>query len=858
MKKPPTILIAALILWAAITSAYYLGNHFELLKPLNDIESLNQFILYVIFAGAGLVTVIGALFILKDEVKSIKKWKLNSFVGLGIFFLLAFVLSLSRFLWGGYTVYQGPTLITDNNEIVVYQGQSIEYSDLILKSGDLVSGAQIQYGDFFSGELDTYFASVGIGEAAASTLWGLLVPLILTLAFLIVFYAAGATLLKQGFKVTKMEGKFVLFSIGLGIILTSFYGFILAQLAIYYLAPVLAFAVLCLIVGRSSLLELFNWLKKASIPLKKLSVWHWIFVPLAFIFVAMNFVQASAPAPAGYDDFSLYMNLPNVLAHTHTFIQGQLVHAFALVQGMAVLIQKNTQAAQLITSMLGLLSVYGVFLFIKEYLKTSYALLGSGLILSLPLFMSFSAIEYKVEFVLFFLGTLALLSLQNWLKKLKINWLLLAGLFAGFSFSVKATAFFFLPAILFLVAYKLWGKWGSAIAFLACILLFCVAPLTNSYAFSFLNTSLFLGSVAVLLGLSVIMFLLKELKDKKLFSKLITFILLGVMLLIPNLPWFTYNILSYDSFSLSGLFIHSEIPFGESLAELGMVPTQASAGVIADYERYSISRGSELSQYLLLPWDISINVSPLSPLVNIGLIFLAFCPALLLFLFKKSPTLKQESSFWTFSLSGVVFWFFWSLFAKNVIWYGIIGFPFLVLWLIGGLYALLSNKKWVNLSVCALLIVWIVFSAFFRFNLYFSRTSVLSAHTANLLTYEEYMSNRFPEYLSLAEIINIDAESSLYLTDNAFFYYFIDNNVERVYQDRFLDLFNNLYQEKDDELLLARLSTLGFDYVLLSQPIYDPDFPESLTKASQEWLTFASNYLTFVGGNQDTYLFALE
>jgi len=321
-------------------------------------------------------------------------------------------------------------------------------------------------------------------------------------------------------------------------------------------------------------------------------------------------------------------------------------------------------------------------------------------------------------------------------------------------------------------------------------------------------------------------------------------------MLLPNAPWAVNNMITADDpFNAYHLFFNYEV-MTPSIDWSEIDACEPLGAAPSDYDRFTPPHSFEQLGFLSWPWDITMHASPLTPFTNLSFLFLAFCPLVFL------KTKKRSKIATLFLVGGLGFWLTWALIGKGVIWYAFLGFPFLLIWLLDSLEQLFDHSKLTKVIAWSLLSIWILSSVFLRVNFFVSRTSVLIPYSMGMFTTYEYVQNRYPDYIALASIINRD-DSLVYLTDDVFFKYFIENNHERVYGDQFLESFHCLYDDNDPSLFIQRLKDNGFHYLVASGAVYDPHFPIELTNTAQKLIQIASKELLFVGGTQNTYVFSL-
>ncbi|MBT4552646.1 phospholipid carrier-dependent glycosyltransferase, partial [bacterium] len=475
-------------------------NHFDLLAPINPELSAGAIFSFFVFVVTLLVGVAAGLIVLIDGDRRLKKFKLNIFHGFLIFFLFSLLLVMGRFLWSNSYLYEGElSYIQYEDSVKVYEGESIVYEDVVLKPGDTVNDYAWAYE--ITGEADV-FNKISFLEALFNAALYLAIPFIGILLFWLVFYALGALFYNWG-KKPSVDLSGILFSIGIGAALMSFFGFGLALVGLFYPWPFLLLAGVSLVLGKRHVQALYVFCKKKlAIPLKKISWLSFGMGAILLLLLSISFVLASASVPSGFDDFGYYMNLPNLIANTHGFVHYYGLYGFAILQAVAISFQGTTGLAQVLTFSFGVLSLLLIYVFTAAFLNKKLAFFMAVVLATVPFFAAHSSIELKVELPLLFYGGLSFLSFYYFTKKNQTKWLVLSGLMAGFAVLIKLTAVLLVFALVFLFFSYYWKLRGGLLA--GSIILFVISFLDlGDYGFM-KETGLIVFGVISVIGLIVL------------------------------------------------------------------------------------------------------------------------------------------------------------------------------------------------------------------------------------------------------------------------------------------------------------------------------------------------------------------
>ncbi|MFH1298878.1 MAG: glycosyltransferase family 39 protein [Patescibacteria group bacterium] len=797
MKKSITIAAYALIAWAFFVTGAYFLNHWTFIDPIGDRDIVDgaKYFGFILILGAWII-----LTIKKSPPKQIKKG-ISLKILLPALLILTILLSWSRFIWEDMAIYHGDIFLKGEEQLEAYGAEAFNYSDIELIEGKLVVNPAVKYASDWEW-VQYYFERISPLDALINTTFHITFYFIFTLLLLAIFNIYGRITLQQIFP-KKDPGNSLLFSIGTGIAIVTL--LLLGLSLIGLLTPygmlgilvILPIIIVCLNFSyfKKDTTELLNWKTPAAKDLKIISL---ISVLIIVICTIWNFIQTSAPWPSGFDDLLKYMNLPNLMAQYGGFVGIDSANAFAFIQSIGTVLFENTAFAQIITGIFGTLSALAMFSLTKRHTSEPVAWLVAAVTILMPTVFYHSHVDLKVEMPMLFFSIISVLAFDIWTERKDNKLLFLCGLFAGFALSIKLSAIILLPTLFVLIFIKSIKNWRAWTAFI-----------------------------------------------------------IGIFLVM--LPWFTINIISNGNLdSPMNLLMDSENQLGTTqipYTDLGLDTSLCTppAGPNEHYIRYKMEING-LLDIIKSPWNMTIINSTLSPAVDLGPLFLAFCPIILLLLFTK-----KKNTALLLIIGTLLYWTTWLAISNHVLWYGVTGFVFLLLIL--GISTDYLTKKSKLLQILTLVLIFTVLFAGFwsRSNWFLARSYPVTAYISGLIDSDGFLDNVYPEHSKLAEILNSDPNDKIYITNSVSALFFTNYNNNRVFADTYLEFFDCMYQnyEADETKIQETIQSLGFKYMVLAAPIYDETYDINLAYASENILNFAMNNLTYLGGNADTYVFAM-
>ncbi len=580
---------------------------------------------------------------------------------------------------------------------------------------------------------------------------------------------------------------------------------------------------------------------------------------LLLSYLALNFLTVIRPFPIGWDDLGSYVNRPRLLVSYGRFIPLLPAFQWEYLTSLGFLLfgydnPFGATAAMQVNWLAGLLAVLTVWGFGRAFLGAGGGILAALLYYLLPLVGHFSFADMKVDNAVFALGALALLCVFLPLFRpsdggageaeegagapsaIDGRWLLLAGVFCGFAFGVKATAAMVLMAAITLILGGYLGWWGYLAGWFLSLGIFTVRGIlvlarvlervTGSADLVSQNA---LGGGAVLVALVLIVLGIRAGGNWRRLGRSIGLFVLGFLVSIA--PWVLHNNI------LSGNVIPRLVLGAPNRISPEFIVDPAAGRTPSDRVRVlpeglaldpnsPMCKGTALQEeldrywgntpgwrhYLGLPWRSVMNLDAAG-------YYVTELPALLLF-----PLLLLLPSFWrrrerwlrALFIATLLLVVQWVFLANGVPWYGIGMFLGLAL----GLEALVRYapnvwSRWlagvlIGLSVLVALGMR-AWQLEMQQNLYEYPMGKVSARVMEERT--------IPWYDDIRQVVverheGMPERPYLYRM-GTFIPYFIPKNLEIIGNaDNQLDFFNCLFQERDPELTLRRLNALGFNSMI--------------------------------------------
>ncbi len=811
------------------------------------------------------------------------------FCGAGITWLLLMIcavlaigLSLYRFL------YHGNALVTFSLRPVAL---------FLYAQGFLLLLLSIY---FFQSDFSSKYA-VGWGAAMTSfmALWGM--TCFYLLLFLLLMALIGYRLLQLANTTFRERSVRIAVSIGLGMSVFIFVSSILGQMGLFSVGPLVALAVLIVAfsfpVGKKLINDLFWEPVVLSFGYNTIS-WFLFFV-LALL-LAMNIIDVARPFPIGWDDMGVYMNFPRQIASHQGLLPGYAGQAYMLITALGFTIAHSTTVALFFSWLGGVLAIYALYAFGKQFISSQAGLLMAAVMYSLPMVMHQSFADLKTDMGLFFFLIVAflclLLAIQERENKSRfVRLLVLTGVFVGTALAIKITTAIALFPILAIVAWRLGGPWSGIATF---------ALINSLYFYKFVTlpdipatTRLSIASVSAVIALFALGIAVWH--KERLITCLKYLVIVGGASLFVFSPWLIKNVVEAGAFTVEAIMWGGPAPAPRiNWNAIGVDPGASCVftAVSEELGRY-ISRDTGLARYAVVPWEMTMNLNQTGFYVDIGFVFLAFIALLSLFysgvwsllffgvvgvmlpvldfilpgftIIPYVPTILlgelvffslydrqtelEERKFWqNIIMLFVLCWYFWLFVASGVPWYGVVGFLFALLLVVRAWLLAPTISKVLRGMLTLALVIGLLATTLLRETKFGS--SNLLAYSFGVRSADQVLATTNPLYPAIIKAINSDVDHYVYRI-GTFINYFIDNNRERVFDDAQLDVFTCIDGDGSSNVrTLERLKTLGFKYLIYdtNTASIEKDPNGTLHQKTKRFMDFARATLTAVAPTDPT------
>lgn len=580
---------------------------------------------------------------------------------------------------------------------------------------------------------------------------------------------------------------------------------------------------------------------------------------LLLSYLALNFLTVIRPFPIGWDDLGSYLNRPNLLVSYGHFIFSMAPFQWEYLTAVGFALfgfgsPLGATASMVINWLEGVLAVFAIFAFGRSYFGPRGGLLSALLYYSLPLVGHFSYADMKIDNAVFTMGALATFCLflgilppqiaeeeevvQHPFRE-QLLWIALAGVFAGFAFSMKVTAIMVVIALLIILGGVVlhWSAALGAAALAVFILsgngsinLLSIGQRVFGEGTEVATRGILLFFVCTGLALTGVGFALGRSRWKQTIISGCVFLLAFFAVLFP---WIEHNniqrgfiiprgfalgspnkiTLSLDIYGTADLSA-SGGPVRKMPEELKLDSKNPSCGETGHEEELGRYWGSRIGwgHYLTLPWRSVLNLDSAG-------YYVTTMPVLLLF-----PLLLLLPYFWTrrgkwlrWMTIGTLFILLeWIFMANGIPWYGIGVFLGLVL----GIEAFVARAPdGISRSLVGVFIAIALFSNFAHRFWQFEQQRNLLEYPIGRASAEVMRERTIPHYDDIAEIAlelhRTQPDRPYLYRIGTFIPYFIPRNLEVIgLADHQLDVFNCLYQERDSALMTKRLKALGFSSII--------------------------------------------
>lgn len=840
--------------WISAVIYYYFVNHGYFKGSWLSFEKWVFFILLI-----PLIYGCFALYKWFNDNQTILRFKITSLRIIAVSAILIYIMGNFAFYAVSPSLYTGNNLFYDQSEeelVMVPDTSNIEDDQTLVAIGQSSLEGTREYLTWIPQELQKYFA--------IPTFWdiqfGLItksVAIILCLSLItLVSISIGNTLLKLLTRKNDLDKDAAIISLGLGLMIMAITIFILATFGLYNQASaIIAFAILAAVSWKSA----FEILKKTFgyEYFAETKALNFSLVTLAILAIAVtaNFIDNISPLPRGWDGMNQYLNIAKRISESGSLLQTGGTYYWELIISLGFVMFKWITIALNLTGFYpSLVALIALYILIRKYSSFGSTLLAIAAIYLTPMMLFHSAEDNKVDLAHLAIGTISIISFLKALnsedKREKLVYLGITGALLGFCFGIKITSIMLTMTLLIILLYKEYKITGLISGILLAIGLFITQGAVNigsDYKISGENYQT-IGLIAI--GIALIPILIKFFTDKSSVKKLVFPGMLVVTSMLIFTPWmiknYTENHSLNPSFLVGGKSAQPTIDYQMLEEEYGLDKSLCeNTGLHEEMDRY-IGYSPIIQRIITLPWHLTMNDDGVQGIyVDIGWIFLALIPGLILFV-KKECFKNHEIKL--LAISTAIYWSIWLITANGVIWYGISGFTLLTL----SVAILIDNYKkdsrFGNKAIKIIMTIFLISSLMFRLDNLGKGTLLLYA--ANVVNEEEAVTSIFTYALDVHDLFEADqdGQNDLIWKVGTALNYFIEDNFWRTYNDQYLDDFNCLYIERDPVLLTERLKALGYGYIIFDYYTYSlsPD-PESTLKVKYDAaLDYILNYTDIV------------
>jgi len=410
-----------------------------------------------------------------------------------------------------------------------------------------------------------YLSATNLVPNALSGTFGFLFKsLILEGGIAIIFLSAmssGLFLLKKsGIQTNKHTNLLLSLAVGFMVLTTGL--FLIGALNLLYTAVVFPFVLLLALPGIKSLLPelksvLFDKQKPFEIHIAGIALYT-----IILFLIALNICFITRPFPIGFDDLSMYMNIPKLMSGYHGLTTGGDAYNWSIMMSLGFTMFNSPAIALLLSITPGILSLIVLYkIAIHLNISRNWSLLICALFYSFPNSIWLSRNDAKIDFAYLFITLCCVLVLlgrkspeQPTPKNEKptffsgevLFWALM-GCLQGYALGIKHLALLGIFAFLVVLFYQKTGKWGATGMFFLIFALILGLDLTRFAAFE--KNQMYLRFLTPMI-LSVIAFVVAFRNHRKeIFaaSKIALVFCIGIALLY--LPWGIRHVMENGSVS---------------------------------------------------------------------------------------------------------------------------------------------------------------------------------------------------------------------------------------------------------------------------------------------------------------------
>lgn len=273
---------------------------------------------------------------------------------------------------------------------------------------------------------------------------------LICLGLLLLIVLSSFGLGRKIWRLLKLEDKFsltdIFFSLGLGFTGTILFIMLIGWLGLLYALVVWIFVIVFGGIGVWEIFGLYTQAKQTNTKyqFKKLNFWEMLCILIVLLTAIINLVSALTPETF-YDSLVYQLTVPWYWVQHHRIETIPTIHMSYYPMNVHLLyvlalILKNEILVKLVHFMLGLFTVFGIYVFCKKYFSRQAGLIAAIIFYTVPLVM-FVSWRSAIELGLAFFETLAVISFVSSLsssdEKQKFRWWMISAVFAGMAVAGK-------------------------------------------------------------------------------------------------------------------------------------------------------------------------------------------------------------------------------------------------------------------------------------------------------------------------------------------------------------------------------------------------------------------------------------
>ena len=282
-----------------------------------------------------------------------------------------------------------------------------------------------------------------------------MIEILYFIPILLAAFGLGSLTLSR-FKFTSLAEKFV-FSVAVGLFFFSSFTMILGFLGLLYKSIFLLFFLISLVSSSKNIITFIADIYRFVIRVRVKFSFYSILLFFLVLLILMNLIATMVPVWE-IDSILVHFTLPNIYIMNHRIVYtpSHINSFWPLFMEMLYLtgiILKNNVLGKLFAWLSGFLIVLGVYSFCKRFLTKEAGIVAGIVFSTTPLIMEFVTTG-MVDVSLGFFTFMAFYAFLIWFNSEKTRWLVLSGIFAGVSASIKINGSFPMAIIALGIFYK--------------------------------------------------------------------------------------------------------------------------------------------------------------------------------------------------------------------------------------------------------------------------------------------------------------------------------------------------------------------------------------------------------------------